>query len=167
VTEPQASPSFPTKISLEAMSITIDSVHCFGLSQRVVSVCWSYDTGSEVLSSFHVLSTPAGTVPFDQITNDVLIGWLNAQLPAGEAGIRECIRAQKQRESEAVAMVEASLCAGQSIGDFIRSAARPWDAVISYKLGDVVTHNGKVYRKSDESDNTEPDDVPGGWDWVG
>lgn len=38
-----------------------------------------------------------------------------------------------------------------------------WDAGTTYQPGDVVQHQGKLYRKVDDGDNSEPDAVPGGW----
>ena len=33
----------------------------------------------------------------------------------------------------------------------------------TYAAGDEVQHQGKFYRKADDSDTSPPDDVPGGW----
>jgi len=38
-----------------------------------------------------------------------------------------------------------------------------WSADAVYQPGDLVQHQGKLYRKADDKDNTEPDAVPGGW----
>ena len=38
-----------------------------------------------------------------------------------------------------------------------------WSADATYAAGDEVQHQGKFYRKADDSDNSPPDDVPGGW----
>jgi hypothetical protein len=35
-----------------------------------------------------------------------------------------------------------------------------------YQPGDFVLHNGKVYRKDNDTDQTAPDDVEGGWSEV-
>ena len=39
----------------------------------------------------------------------------------------------------------------------------PWSADDTYAAGDEVQHQGKFYRKADDSDTSPPDDVPGGW----
>ena len=41
-----------------------------------------------------------------------------------------------------------------------------WDPAITYNTGDQVLHKSKVYQKSADTDQTEPDDVAGGWDEV-
>ena len=38
-----------------------------------------------------------------------------------------------------------------------------WTADTTYAVGDEVQHQDKFYRKADDSDNSPPDDVPGGW----
>ena len=38
-----------------------------------------------------------------------------------------------------------------------------WSADDTYTACDEVQHQGKFYRKADDSDNSPPDDVPGGW----
>ena len=38
-----------------------------------------------------------------------------------------------------------------------------WSADTTYAVGDEVQHKGSFYRKADDSDNSPPDDVPGGW----
>ena len=38
-----------------------------------------------------------------------------------------------------------------------------WKQGITYKSGEVVKHQGKLYQKADDGDNSAPDDVPGGW----
>ena len=38
-----------------------------------------------------------------------------------------------------------------------------WSADATYAAGDEVQHQGKFYRKADDSDTSPPDDVPGGW----
>jgi hypothetical protein len=52
----------------------------------------------------------------------VLIGWLEAQLPPGEEGIRECIRAEEQRALEAKAIASLPVHQGKSLGYSISSA---------------------------------------------
>ena len=41
-----------------------------------------------------------------------------------------------------------------------------WQPDIIYGPGDHVKHEGKVYLKDDDGDNSEPDDVPGGWSLI-
>jgi hypothetical protein len=38
-----------------------------------------------------------------------------------------------------------------------------WQAGTTYTAGTIVTHNGGVYQKADDGDNTEPDAIAGGW----
>ena len=38
-----------------------------------------------------------------------------------------------------------------------------WMPDVTYATGDHVKHEGKVYQKADDGDNSPPDDVPGGW----
>lgn len=49
----------------------------------------------------------------------------------------------------------------------VEAAARrlipQWVDTSIYQPGDLVEHKGAVYRKADDTDNTEPDDVAGGW----
>jgi hypothetical protein len=103
------------------MSSVINHVRYCESTQEVLSVSWSYDTGTEVLSSFHVLDKPAGNVSPDQITDEVLISWLESQLPPGEEGIRECIRAEEQRALEAETTVSLPVHPGKSLGYSITS----------------------------------------------
>ena len=41
-----------------------------------------------------------------------------------------------------------------------------WMPDITYATGDHVKHEGKVYQKADDGDNSAPDSVPGGWDLI-
>ena len=41
-----------------------------------------------------------------------------------------------------------------------------WMPDVTYATGDHVKHEGKVYQKADDGDNSEPDSVPGGWDLI-
>ena len=38
-----------------------------------------------------------------------------------------------------------------------------WDAGTTYQPGDLVQHQGKLYCKADDNDQTEPDSIGGGW----
>ena len=38
-----------------------------------------------------------------------------------------------------------------------------WLPGVTYAAGYHVKHEGKVYQKADDGDNSPPDDVPGGW----
>jgi hypothetical protein len=176
------------------MTYSISSVQLHHASGVVVSADWSFTTADGTLRSVHVLHTPPGDLTPDAITETVLIDWLRAQLPESEADMTASLKAEAQRKAEAASVVSLPLTAGQTLAAAVEqrrqaiaaqeeaarlyqqqmdallqqiAAALPWDAATTYKLGDVVTHNDKVYRKSDESDNTEPDDVPGGWELVG
>ena len=46
----------------------------------------------------------------------------------------------------------------------VRRLAPEWQDGTVYKAGDLVSHNGQVYCKADDGDNSEPGDVEGGWD---
>ena len=37
---------------------------------------------------------------------------------------------------------------------------------ITYSPGSAVLHDGKLYQKLDDGDNSTPDDVPGGWELI-
>ena len=41
-----------------------------------------------------------------------------------------------------------------------------WTAEVIYEPGEVVLHQGKMYAKLDDGDNTAPDAVAGGWQEV-
>lgn len=41
-----------------------------------------------------------------------------------------------------------------------------WSADHTYQPGDEVQHNGKLYRKDNDDDQTVPDEVAGGWSEV-
>jgi len=41
-----------------------------------------------------------------------------------------------------------------------------WQPAHVYPPRTLVVHKGQVYRKLDDGDNTEPDNVPGGWELV-
>ena len=38
-----------------------------------------------------------------------------------------------------------------------------WESGTTYSPGDAVLHEGKLYIKDDDSDQSEPDSTPGGW----
>jgi hypothetical protein len=38
-----------------------------------------------------------------------------------------------------------------------------WAADVAYQPGNLVTHQGVVYQKLDDGDQSPPDSVPGGW----
>ena len=38
-----------------------------------------------------------------------------------------------------------------------------WNSNTHYDANEVVEHNGKVYQKLDDNDQTEPDSIGGGW----
>jgi hypothetical protein len=40
---------------------------------------------------------------------------------------------------------------------------QPW-VQGTYSAGDLVSHNGEVYRKVNDADQSEPDAIPGGWE---
>ena len=175
------------------MTYSISQVRASDATGQVISAEWSFATDKGSLSSEHVLHQPAGSVPADQITEAVLLDWLKQQLPESETEMTESIAAEHERRVASSAVISMPLKPGETLAaateqrrqeiaaeqeqarlyrqqmEALRqqiAAALPWDAATTYKLGDVVTHNGKAYRKSDESDNTEPDDVPGGWEEV-
>ena len=47
----------------------------------VVNCDWTYTTADGSVRGKHVLATPAGVAPAADLTEEVLVGWLVAQLP--------------------------------------------------------------------------------------
>ena len=47
----------------------------------VVNCHWTYTTADGSVGGKHVLATPAGVTPATDLTEEVLVGWLTAQLP--------------------------------------------------------------------------------------
>ena len=47
----------------------------------VVDCNWTYTTADGSVGGKHVLATPAGVAPAAGLTEEVLVGWLVAQLP--------------------------------------------------------------------------------------
>ena len=47
----------------------------------VIDCRWTYTTEDGSVGGNHVLATPAGTAPATDLTEEVLVGWLVAQLP--------------------------------------------------------------------------------------
>jgi hypothetical protein len=43
------------------------------------------------------------------------------------------------------------------------STIKTWAADVAYQPGNLVTHQGVVYQKLDDGDQSPPDSVPGGW----
>jgi hypothetical protein len=43
------------------------------------------------------------------------------------------------------------------------STIETWAADVAYQPGSLVTHQGAVYQKLDDGDQSEPDGVAGGW----
>ena len=60
----------------------------------VIDCRWTYTTADGSVGGKHVLATPAGTAPATDLTEEVLVGWLVAQLP----NISEEFDAQIARE---------------------------------------------------------------------
>jgi hypothetical protein len=176
------------------MTYSITSVQFSQGTGAVVSADWAYTTDKGALSSSHVFHRPAGALPAEQITDAVLIGWLQQQLPQSEEDMTASIAEEHDRSAEQATALTFSLAPDQTVkeaADVRRlqieaeqeaerqrqaeqealqqqiAAAQPWDSAATYAMGDVVTHNGKAWRKSDESENTEPSDSQSGWQWVG
>ena len=176
------------------MTYSINSVQFSEAAGVVVSANWSFTTDKGRLMSTHVFSLPEGDVAAEQITEAVLIGWLQQQLPEDEEQMTASIAAEHARKARASTVVSLPLAQGQTVEDAHTAhlaqvaameeaerqrqaerealqqqiaAALPWDSAATYAMGDVVTHSGKAWRKSDESENTEPSDSQSGWQWVG
>ena len=154
------------------MTYSISQVQASEATGQVISAEWSFATDKGSLSSEHVFHQPAGSVPADQITEAVLIDWLKQQLPESETEMTESIAAEHERRVASSAVIPMSLKPGETLAAATEqhrqvearweesekqrqallqqiAAALPWDAATTYKLGDVVTHNGQAYRKSD------------------
>jgi hypothetical protein len=43
------------------------------------------------------------------------------------------------------------------------STIETWAADAAYQPGNLVTHQGVVYQKLDDGDQSPPDSIPGGW----
>jgi hypothetical protein len=161
------------------MTYTLRSIQFSPVTGHVLNVDWSFTTSDGELSSTHVLHTPAGDKPAAEVTEAVLIDWLRQQSSQTEAEMAASLKAERARRDATASQITVQLLAGESIAQAAtrqreaqeqaqreqeRRAALPeWDSTASYATGAEVRHQGVVWRKLDDSDNTEPDDVPGGW----
>jgi hypothetical protein len=161
------------------MTFSIQSVRFAEATDAIISASWRYTTDKGFLHSEHVFQLPVGSVPSSAVTEAVLISWLKQQLPETEEQMAASIAAERVRQDEAASIIEAPIQPGENVRLAVSKfkqvqaerlanqrkaqTATPWDANTTYKLGDVVTHNGGVFEKIDEHDHSEPDDVPGGW----
>ncbi len=50
------------------------------VGQSVISLNWSYSNDDGKLANTLVLATPAGTVRLQDLTQEILVGWLEEQL---------------------------------------------------------------------------------------
>ena len=67
---------------------------------------------------------------------------------------------------EELAMVSVIRREHVSLHELELAVVPEWMPDVTYATGDHVKHEGKVYQKADDGDNSEPDDVPGGWDLI-
>ncbi len=58
------------------------SIKCFtaDADDKIVAVDWQYSNADGTLSNTHVLATPAGDFALANVTQTVLVGWLEDQL---------------------------------------------------------------------------------------
>jgi hypothetical protein len=99
------------------MTYSIDSVQFAHDSGGVVSANWSFTTDKGALRSTHVFSLPEGDVTAEQITEAVLIGWLQQQLPEDEEQMTASIAAEHARKARASTVVSLPLAQGQTVED--------------------------------------------------
>jgi len=64
----------------------------------VVDCYWTYTTADGSVSGKHVLATPAGVTPAADLTEEVLVGWLAAQLPNTSEEFDAAIAQRKQEQ---------------------------------------------------------------------
>ena len=91
------------------MTYSISQVRASDATGQVISAEWSFATDKGSLSSDHVFHQPAGSVPADQITEAVLLGWLKQQLPESEAEMTESIAAEHERRVARSAVISMPL----------------------------------------------------------
>ena len=65
--------------------------------------------------------------------------------------------------NEELAMVSIIRREHVSLHELELAVVPEWMPDVTYATGDHVKHEGKVYQKADDGDNSPPDDVPGGW----
>jgi hypothetical protein len=68
--------------------------------------------------------------------------------------------------NEELAMVHIIRREHVSLHELELNVVPEWQPDVTYAAGDHAKHEGKVYVKADDADNSEPDDVPGGWEFI-
>ena len=84
------------------------------VGQSVISVNWNYTNDDGKIANTLVLATPAGTVRLQDLTQEVLVGWLEDQLENTPEELDQVIANAKQQYEFQISCKQYSLDEGTS-----------------------------------------------------
>ena len=80
------------------MPFSISEIIVSDTADKVVALNWTYENAEGKLSNQWKLAQPYGTTPLNQCTTNVLIGWLEEQLPNTQAEFDTAISNAKAQQ---------------------------------------------------------------------